>query len=177
MAKFCLRSPKPRSRMPRTDSEGVRRGAVQLKGIGGKRGPPERCDTYNPTAAKKAPPLPGDHDQLYQVAISQSPLSPHPDGPEPLRGSRVRPWVVGPRAIGYPRNDGRRRRLPSPRRTRLCSQRTPIRLAGTRTLQAGVVSLYGVVVILGRWVRVGCARLRGVHSEPPSSVGRAPGCW
>jgi len=31
------------------------------------------------------------------------------------------------------------------------------------TLQAGVVSLYGVVVILSRWVRVGCARLCGVH--------------
>src|SRR5215218_1327590 len=28
-------------------------------------------------------------------------------------------------AIGYPRNDGRRRRLLSPRRTRLCSRRIP----------------------------------------------------
>jgi len=26
------------------------------------------------------------------------------------------------------------------------------------------VSLYSVVVILGEWVRVGCARLFGVHS-------------
>jgi hypothetical protein len=50
------------------------------------RGPPERCDTYNPTAAKRAPPLPGDHNLLYQVANSQSPLSLRPDGPEPLAG-------------------------------------------------------------------------------------------
>jgi len=35
---------------------------------------------------------------------------------------------------------------------------------GAQTLEAGVVGLYGVVVILGRWVRVGCARLYGVHS-------------
>ena len=56
-------------------------GAAQLKRIGGKRGPPELCDTYNPTTAKGAPPLPGDHNQLYQVAISQSPLSPGPIGP------------------------------------------------------------------------------------------------
>src|SRR5215204_563068 len=53
----------------------------------------------------------------------------------------------------------------------------PAIYAGTRTLQASVVRLYGVVVILSRWVRVGCARLCGVHSEPPSSVGRAPGCY
>jgi hypothetical protein len=31
--------------------------------------------------------------------------------------------------------------------------------AGTGTLQASVVSFYGVVVILSGWVRVGCARL------------------
>src|SRR5215217_7844561 len=35
-------------------------------------------------------------------------------------------------------------------------------------LEAGVVRLYGVVVILGRWVRVGCARLCGVHSSVPT---------
>jgi DNA-binding XRE family transcriptional regulator len=52
----------------------------------------------------------------------------------------------------------------------------PARVAGAGTLEAGVVDLYGVVVILSRWVRVGCARLCGVHSEPPSSVGRVPGC-
>jgi hypothetical protein len=48
--------------------------------------------------------------------------------------------------------------------------------AGVGALEAGVVRLYGVVVIIGGWVRVGCARLCAVHSEPPSSVGRAPGC-
>jgi hypothetical protein len=32
------------------------------------------------------------------------------------------------------------------------------------TLQASVMRLYSVVVILGRWVRVGCARLCSVHS-------------
>jgi hypothetical protein len=36
--------------------------------------------------------------------------------------------------------------------------------AGTRTLQASVVRLSRVVVILRRWVRVGCARLFDVHS-------------
>jgi hypothetical protein len=46
--------------------------------------------------------------------------------------------------------------------------------AGAQTLQASVVRLYGVVLILGRWVRVGCARLCGVHSSY-LSVGRAPG--
>jgi hypothetical protein len=60
--------------------------AARLKGKGGKRGPPECCDTYNPTAAKRASPLPGDHNQIYQVAISRSPLSPRPDDPEPLAG-------------------------------------------------------------------------------------------
>jgi hypothetical protein len=36
--------------------------------------------------------------------------------------------------------------------------------AGAGTLQASVVSFYGIVLILGGWVRVGCARLCGVHS-------------
>ena len=36
--------------------------------------------------------------------------------------------------------------------------------AGVGALEAGVVRLYAVVVILGRWVRVGCARLSRVHS-------------
>jgi hypothetical protein len=49
-----------------------------VKGKGGKRGPPQRCDPYNPKTGKSAPPLPGDHNHLYQVAISQSPLSPTP---------------------------------------------------------------------------------------------------
>jgi hypothetical protein len=35
---------------------------------------------------------------------------------------------------------------------------------GVRALQASVVRLYGIVVILGGWVRVGCARLSSVHS-------------
>ena len=35
---------------------------------------------------------------------------------------------------------------------------------GAQALETGVVRLYGVVVILSRWVRVGCARLCGVHS-------------
>jgi hypothetical protein len=30
------------------------------------------------------------------------------------------------------------------------------------------VRLYGVVVILSGWVRVGCARLSGVHSSVPT---------
>jgi DNA-binding SARP family transcriptional activator len=53
--------------------------------------------------------------------------------------------------------------------------RHPAIVAGVGALEAGVMRLYGVVVILGGWVRVGCARLCGVHSEPPSSVGRSPG--
>ena len=47
---------------------------------------------------------------------------------------------------------------------------------GAQALETGVVRLYSVVVILSGWVRVGCARLFGVHSEPPSSVGQVPGC-
>jgi len=46
--------------------------------------------------------------------------------------------------------------------------------AGTRTLQAGVVGLYSVVLLLSRWVRVGCARLCGVHWGP-FPLGRVPG--
>jgi hypothetical protein len=47
--------------------------------------------------------------------------------------------------------------------------------AGVRTLQASVVRLYSVVVILGGWVRVGCARLWGVHEAPPRGPGL--GSW
>jgi hypothetical protein len=36
------------------------------------------------------------------------------------------------------------------------------------TLKAGVVRLYGVVMLLGGWVRVGCARLCSVHSSVPT---------
>src|SRR5918993_4433556 len=46
--------------------------------------------------------------------------------------------------------------------------------AGTRTLQAGVVRFYGVVVILSGWVRMGCARLCGVHWGP-FPLGQVPG--
>jgi hypothetical protein len=38
------------------------------------------------------------------------------------------------------------------------------------------VRVVPVVVILGGWVRWARGRLLLVHSEPPSSVGRAPGC-
>ena len=38
--------------------------------------------------------------------------------------------------------------------------------AGVGALEASVMHLYGVVVLLGRWVR-GCARLCGVHSLTP----------
>jgi hypothetical protein len=41
----------------------------------------------------------------------------------------------------------------------------PAVYAGARTLEAGVVRLYGVVVIVSRWVRAGCARLCGVHKS------------
>jgi hypothetical protein len=37
-------------------------------------------------------------------------------------------------------------------------------VAGVGALQASVVRLYGVVLLLSGWVRVGCARLFGVHS-------------
>ena len=40
----------------------------------------------------------------------------------------------------------------------------PAVYAGVGALKAGVVRLYGVVVILGSWMRVGCARLFGVYS-------------
>jgi len=42
---------------------------------------------------------------------------------------------------------------------------------GAQALEAGVVSLYSVVVLLGRWVRVGCARLCVVHEVPPRGPG------
>jgi hypothetical protein len=48
------------------------------------------------------------------------------------RGSRERPPVVGPRAFGYPRSGGKRRLLPSPRRARLYSRRTPSHLCRHR---------------------------------------------
>jgi hypothetical protein len=39
---------------------------------------------------------------------------------------------------------------------------------GAQALKTGVVRLYSVVVLLGRWVRLGCARLCGVHSSVPT---------
>src|SRR5918994_115870 len=47
----------------------------------------------------------------------------------------------------------------------------PAVYAGVGALEAGVVSLYGVVLLLGGWVRVGCARLCGVHEAPPRGPG------
>jgi hypothetical protein len=84
MAKFICEPKTPLQKAQERQRGSKKRGRPGKKGIGGKRGPPERCDTYNPTAAKRAPHLPGDHNHLYQVAISQSPLSPRPDSPEPL---------------------------------------------------------------------------------------------
>jgi hypothetical protein len=48
-------------------------------------------------------------------------------------------------------------------------------VAGVGTLEASVMRLYGVVAILSGWVRVGCARLCGVHSFTSFPVGRVPG--
>ena len=50
-------------------------------------------------------------------------------------------------------------------------------VAGVRAqaLETRVVRLYSVVVILGGWVRVGCARLCGVHEAPPRGPGL--GSW
>ena len=46
---------------------------------------------------------------------------------------------------------------------------------GVGALKAGVMRLYGVVVILGGWVRAGCAILDGGHEDSPFVV-RASGC-
>jgi hypothetical protein len=70
-----------------------RQPASKKSGRPGKRGkerrPPQHCDTHNPKAAKRAAPLPGDHNHLCQVAISRSSLSPGPVG-ENFSGS----WSV-----------------------------------------------------------------------------------
>jgi DNA-binding XRE family transcriptional regulator len=42
-------------------------------------------------------------------------------------------------------------------------------------LKASVVRLYGIVVVLGRWVRMGCARLLCGHGV--LSLGPGPGEW
>jgi hypothetical protein len=80
------------------------------------------------------------------------------------------PWTGAKRLRR--RNGGRHRRLLYPRRTRLCSRRIPNHPCkrGGQRLETGVVRLYGVVVLLGGWVRVGCARLSGVHEVPPRAV-------
>ena len=44
-------------------------------------------------------------------------------------------------------------------------------MQATRTLQASVVGLYGVVLLLRRWVRVGCARLLYGHEGSSSWSG------
>src|SRR5215212_2520455 len=69
----------PRSPARKQEERAAR---LKVKGVR-RRGPPKRCDTHNPTTADRGPPLPGDHNQLYQVAISQSLLSPGPRGPKP----------------------------------------------------------------------------------------------
>src|SRR5215203_4873461 len=72
MAKFIRDTHSPGPDGPGSSVKKQEERAALLKGKGGKRGPPKRCDPYNPKTAKGAPPLPGDHNQLYQVAISQS---------------------------------------------------------------------------------------------------------
>jgi hypothetical protein len=42
---------------------------------------------------------------------------------------------------------------------------------GARALEAGVVSLYGVLVILSGWKFAWCARLCGVHRLSPYGPG------
>src|SRR5829696_1172957 len=49
----------------------------------------------------------------------------------------------------------------------------PAAHAGVRAqaLETRVVRLYGVVTILGRWARAGCARLLCGHEAPPRGPG------
>jgi hypothetical protein len=49
--------------------------------------------------------------------------------------------------------------------------------AGVGALEAGVVSLYSVVVIIGGWVRVGCARLLCGHCGPLPFGLEVPVCF
>src|SRR5215210_3560989 len=51
------------------------------------------------------------------------------------------------------------------------SDEHPAQVPGAGTLEAGVVRLHGVVVLLSRWVRVGCARLLCGHEVPPRGPG------
>src|SRR5215203_4540764 len=44
---------------------------------------------------------------------------------------------------------------------------------GPQAIEAGVVRLYSVVVILGGWVHVGCARLLGGHWDLPPLAWRS----
>src|SRR5215208_2538726 len=88
----------------RTAGEEARTAGGPLKGKGERRrGPPKRCDTYKPTTAKRVPPLPGDHNQLYQVAISQSHSAPVRRA-YPRRRALIRPPAVDElRRISLPR--------------------------------------------------------------------------
>jgi hypothetical protein len=52
----------------------------------------------------------------------------------------------------------------------------PAAYAGARTLEASVVSFYGVVLLLRGWGRVGCALDSLVSTVCILSVDRAPGC-
>jgi|SRR5215211_5489539 hypothetical protein len=49
-------------------------------------------------------------------------------------------------------------------------------VAGVGTLEAGVVRLYSIVLILGGWVRVGCARLLCGHEAFPFVVRASGSC-
>jgi hypothetical protein len=48
---------------------------------------------------------------------------------------------------------------------------------GAQALEAGVVRFYSVPVILGGWVRMGCARLSLVSPVSNSFCGPGPGEW
>ena len=47
---------------------------------------------------------------------------------------------------------------------------------GVPEVDVAVQTRVGVILASGGWVRVGCARLTGVHSDLRVCVGRVPGC-
>jgi len=59
----------PPDRAKTAGEEARREGGPVLKGKKEREDRPKRCDTHNPMTAKRAPPLPGDHNQLSQGAI------------------------------------------------------------------------------------------------------------
>ena len=102
-AKFSI-APSPHPDCASTaGEEEARTAGGPLTGKGERRrGPPKRCDTYKPTTAKRVPPLPGDHNQLYQVAIFQSHSA-------PVRRAYPRRAIIRPPAVDE------LRRIPLPR--------------------------------------------------------------